>query len=92
MPVCEYCGHWQVVFELVTSRIVDVRLEIHYSWYIDEVVMYPVHRRRSCVASSLFHAGPPKRLQYGRNAQVPAVPSADEMSLSSKGLPKLRRK
>ena len=79
----EYCRRWRVVFELVTSGVSDVRLEIHYSWYVDEVVMYPVHRRRSCVASWLFQAGSPKRLQQGRDAQVPAVLSADETRRSS---------
>ena len=81
--VCEYSRRWQVVFELVTSRVSDVWLEIHYSWYIDEVVMYPVHHRRSCVTSSLSQAGPPKRLQKGCDAQVPAVLSADETHRSS---------
>ena len=30
VPVHEYGRHWQVLFELVTSRVSDVRLEIHY--------------------------------------------------------------
>ena len=82
MPVFEYGRRCQAVFELVTSRVSDVWLEIHY-WYVDKVVMYPVHHRLSCVASTLFHAGPPKRLQHRRDAQVPAVLSADEMRRSS---------
>ena len=72
-----------MVFELVTSRVSDVQLEIHYSWYVHEVVMYPVHPCRSCAASSLFQAGPPKCLQHWRDAQVPAVLSADETHRSS---------
>ena len=83
MPVCEYGRRWQVILELMTSCVSGVRLEIYYSWYVDEVVMYPVHHRRSCVASSVFQAGPPKRLQHGRDAQVPAVLSADETRRSS---------
>ena len=72
-----------MVFELVTSRVSDVPMEIHYSWYVDEVVIYPIHHSRSCIASSLFQAGPPKCLQHGRDAQVPPVLSADETRLSS---------
>ena len=83
MPVCECGRRRQVVLELVTSRVYDVRSETHYSRYADEVVMYPVLHRRSCIASSLFQDGPPKRLQHGRHAQVPAVLSADEMRCSS---------
>ena len=58
-------------------------LEIHDSWYFDEVVMYMVHHRRSCFASSLLQADPPKLLQHGRDVQVPAVLSADETRCSS---------
>ena len=83
MPVCEYGRRWQVVLVLVTSRASDVRSEMHYSRYVDEVILYPVHHRRSCVVSSLFQAGPPKRLQLGRDARVPAVLSADETRRSS---------
>ena len=45
--------------------------------------MYPVHHRRSCVASSPFQAGSPKRLEHGRDTHVPAVLSADETRRSS---------
>ena len=83
MLVCEYGRRWQVVFELVTSHVSDVRLKIHYSWCVDEVVMYPVHHRCSCINSWLFQAGPPKRLQHGRDAEVPAELSADETRSSS---------
>ena len=64
---------------LVTSRVSDVRLSIHYSWY----VMYQVHHCCSCIASSLFQAGPSKRLHHGRDAQVPIVLSTDESHRSS---------
>ena len=81
--MCEYGRRWQVVFELVTLRVSDVRLKMHYSWYVDQVVMYLVNHRRSGVSSSLFQAAPPKRLQHEHDAQVPAVLSADETRFSS---------
>ena len=68
--------------KLVAPSVPHVWVKIHYSWDVNEAVMHVIDHRRSCVAPSLFYAGPSKRIQHGCDAQVPAVLPGDKAGYS----------